>query len=156
MGLLCRVVSGQLCLGIWTCQKLELPFEICLGSLKFARDSFLEFELYKTSHTPVNFILHTLNFQRTSDIAPLLGAYVEYPLPTEHSTCAMATGISEKMGGPHVEDSLTPWTQTASSTLSHVCPFCSKSHNSRDLLTFSSITRLVLVCPICGGYGSNQ
>ena len=64
----------------------------------------------------------------------LWGAYVKYPLPTECGTCAMATGISEKMGGPHDKDSLTPWTQTTPQTSSHVCPFCSKSHNSRDSL----------------------
>ena len=89
---------------------------------------------------------------------PLWGAYVEYPLPTECSTCAMATGISEKMGGPHVEDSPTPWTQTASPTSSHVCPFCSKLHNSRDSLMnhIRFHYRMVLVCPICGGCGSNQ
>ena len=50
--------------GIQTCQKPEPCFEICLGSSKFAEDSFLEFELYKTSCTPVNSILHTtLNFK---------------------------------------------------------------------------------------------
>ena len=70
----------------------------------------------------------------------------------------MATGISEKMGGPHVEDSLSPWTQTISPTLSCVCPFCNKSHNSRDLLMnhIQFHYRMVLVCPNCGGCGSNQ
>ena len=89
---------------------------------------------------------------------PLWGAYVEYPLPTECGTCAMATGISEKMGGPHTEDSLTPWIQTASPTLSCVCPFCNRSHNSRDLLVnhIQFYYQMVLVCPICGGCRSNQ
>ena len=88
----------------------------------------------------------------------LWGAYAEYPLPTECSTCAMATGISEKMGGPHVKDSLTPWTQTTPQTSSHVCPFCNKSHNSSN----SPVNHIqfhcwiVVVCPICGGCGSNQ
>ena len=70
----------------------------------------------------------------------------------------MATGISEKMGGPHVKDSLTPWTQTASPTSSHVCPFCNKSHNSRDLLVnhIRFHYQMVLVCPICGGCRWNQ
>ena len=89
---------------------------------------------------------------------PLWGAYFEYPLPTECGTCAMATGISEKIGGPQVEDSLTLWTQTASPTLSHFCLFCNKSHNSRDSL-MNHIWfhyQMVLVCPICGGCRSNQ
>ena len=70
----------------------------------------------------------------------------------------MATGISEKIGGLHVKDSLTPWTQTASPTSSRVCPFCNKSHNSRDLLVnhLQFHYWMVLVCPICGGCGSNQ
>ena len=70
----------------------------------------------------------------------------------------MATGISEKMGGPHAEDSLTPWTQTASPTLSCVCLFCNKSHNSRDSLVYhlQFHYQMVLVCPICGGCGLNQ
>ena len=55
-------------------------------------------------------LAHHIKFRRTSDIVPLWGAYVEYPLPTECSTCAMATGISEKMGGLHIEDSLSSWT----------------------------------------------
>ena len=67
----------------------------------------------------------------TSDILPLWGAYVDYPLPTEQGTCAMATGISEKTGGPHVEDSLSPWTQTKPPSLSHLCLYCNISHNSR-------------------------
>ena len=57
-------------------------------------------------------LAHHIKLQRTSDIVPLWGAYVKYPLPTELGTCAMATGISEKMGGPYVEDSLSPWTRT--------------------------------------------
>ena len=70
----------------------------------------------------------------------------------------MATGISEKMGGPHVEDSLTLWTQTASPTSSCVCPFCNKSHNSRDSLMnhLWFHYQMVLVCPICGGCRLNQ
>ena len=70
----------------------------------------------------------------------------------------MATGISEKMGGPHTEDSMTPWAQTASPTLSHVCPFCNRSHNSRDSLVnhLWFHYRMVLVCPFCGGYRLNQ
>ena len=99
-----------------------------------------------------------ISLQRTSDIVPLWGAYVKYPLPTECSTCAMATGISEKMGGPHIEDSLSPWTQTKSQNLSWVCFYCNKSHNSRDSLMnhIQFHYRMVLMCPICGGCGSNQ
>ena len=70
----------------------------------------------------------------------------------------MATGISEKMGGPHIKDSLSPWTQTISLTLRHVCPYWTKSHNSRDSLMnhIQFHYRMVLVCPICGGCRSNQ
>ena len=79
-------------------------------------------------------------------------------MPTDGSTCAMATSISKKMGGPHVEDSLSLWTQTVSPTLSCVYPFCNKSHNSRDLLMNHIWLhyRMVLICPICGGCGLNQ
>ena len=88
----------------------------------------------------------------------LWGAYVEYPLLTECGTHAMATGISEKMGGPHVEDSLTLWTQTTPQTSSHICPFCNKLHNSRDSLVnhIWSHYQMVLVSPICGGCKLNQ
>ena len=70
----------------------------------------------------------------------------------------MATSISEKMGGPHIKDSLTLWTKTASPTSSHVYPFCNKLHNSRDSLVnhIQFHYWMVLVCPICGGCGSNQ
>ena len=79
-------------------------------------------------------LAHHIRLQRTSDKLPLWGAYVEYPLPTEQGTCPMATGISEKMGGPHVEDSLSPWTWTKPPNLNRLCPYCNKSHNSRDSL----------------------
>ena len=70
----------------------------------------------------------------------------------------MATGISEKMGGPHIKDSLSPGTQTVSPTSSRVCPYCNKSHNSRDSLVnhIQFHYRMVLVCPICGGCRLNQ
>ena len=103
-------------------------------------------------------LTHHIRLRRTSDILPLWGAYIEYPLPTEQGTCAMATGISEKMDGPHVEDSLSPWTQTKPSSSSCVCPYCNKSHNSRDSLMnpIQFHYRMVLVCPICSSSGSNQ
>ena len=59
-----------------------------------------------------------------SDILPLWGAYVEYPLPTEWGTCAMAMGISEKMGTPHVKDSLSPWARTKPPSLNHLWSYC--------------------------------
>ena len=70
----------------------------------------------------------------------------------------MATGISEKMGGPHVEDSLSPWAWTKPLSLSHLCPYCNKLHNSRKSLMnhIRFHYRMVLVCPIYGGCGSNQ
>ena len=75
-----------------------------------------------------------IRLQKTSDILPLWGAYVEYPLQTEQGTCGVATSISDKMGGPHVEDSLSPWTRTNPPSSSHLCLLCNKSHNSRDSL----------------------
>ena len=79
-------------------------------------------------------LAHHIRLWKTSDILPLWGACIEYPLPTEWGACGMATSISDKMGGPHVEDSLSPWTRTNPPSLSHLCPFCNKSHNSRDSL----------------------
>ena len=79
-------------------------------------------------------LAHHIRFQKTSDILPRWGAYVKYPLPTEQGTGAMATSIREKIGGPHVDNSLSPWSQTDPPSLSHLCPFCNKSHNSRDSL----------------------
>ena len=77
---------------------------------------------------------------------------------SECNTCAMATGIREKMGGPHIKDSLSPWTQTISPTWSCVCLYCNKSHNGRDSLMnhIQFHYRMVLMCPICGGCGLNQ
>ena len=76
----------------------------------------------------------------------------------QSGACAMATGISEKMGGPHVEDSLSPWTWTKPPRWSRLCPYYNRSHNSRDLLMnhVQFHYRMVLVCPICGGCGLNQ
>ena len=39
-------------------------------------------------------LAHHIRLQKTSDIFPRWGAYVEYPLPTEWGTCAMAASIS--------------------------------------------------------------
>ena len=93
-----------------------------------------------------------------SDILPLLGVYVKYPLPTEQGTCAMATAISEKMGGPHVKDSLSPLAWTKPLSLSCLCPYCNKWNNSRESLLnhIQFHYRMVLVCPICSGCGLNQ
>ena len=103
-------------------------------------------------------LAHHINLQRMSDILPLRGAYIEYPLPTEWGTCAMAMGISERMGGPHVEDSLSPWAWTKPLSLSCLCPYCNKLHNSRESLmnNVQFHYRMVLVCPICSSCGSNQ
>ena len=79
-------------------------------------------------------LAHHINLQRMSDILALWGAYVKYPLPTEWGTCAMATGISKKMGSPHVEDSLSPWAQTKPLSMSHLCLYCNKLNNSRESL----------------------
>ena len=70
----------------------------------------------------------------------------------------MATGISEKMGGPHIEDSLSPWTWTKPPSSSCICLYCNKSHNSRDSLMnhIQFHYRMVLVHPICSCCGLNQ
>ena len=107
-------------------QDLSWFIKICQGL--FPRVQAIQDFLYPSQLH----LAHHIKLQRRGDIVPLWGAHVEYPLPTEHGTCAMATGISEKMGGPHIEHSLSPWTQTISPTSSCVCVFCNKSHNSRD------------------------
>ena len=95
---------------------------MCLGSSKFAVHSFQGFVPSRTFHIQADCTLHTIiNLQRTSDILPLWGAYIEYPLPTEWGTCAMATGISENIDSPHVKDSLSLWAQTKPLSLSHLC-----------------------------------
>ena len=103
-------------------------------------------------------LAHHIYLQRTSDILPLWGVYVEYPLPTECGTCAIDTAISEKMGGPCVDDSLSPWAQTKPLSLGHLCLYCNNLNNSRESLLnhVRFHYRMVLVCPICGGCGSNQ
>ena len=101
--------------------------------------------------------LHLVNpfkLWKTSDIPPKWGVYIEYPLPAEWGQCTMATGISKGMGGPHIEKALSPFTPTSI----HQCAYCNKSHNSRDSLVnhMQFHYRMVLVCPICGGWGSNH
>ena len=143
--------------GTLTHLKLELPLGICPGLSKYTGHSSLEFVPSKTSHIQTDCILPIISgFKRLATY--FQGAYVKYPLPTEWGTCAMATGRSEKMGGPHVEDSLSPWSWTDPPSSSRLCPFCNKSHNSRDSLMKHTgfHYRMVLVCPICGGCGSNQ
>ena len=103
-------------------------------------------------------LTHHIRLRRMSDILPLWGAYIKYPLLTEWGTCTMATGISEKMGDPHVKDSVSPWTQIKPPSSSHLCLYCNKTQNSRDSLMnhVQFHYRMVLMCPICGGCGSNQ
>ena len=137
MDQLCRVVSGQVYLGTQKHQKLELSCEIYLGSSKFTGDSFQEFMPYRTSHIQADCILLTiLSFEGQV----IHFHYVVY------------------MWCPDIEDSLSPWTWTTSPTSSWVCPYCNKSYNSRDSLMnhIHFHYRMVLVCPICGGCGSNQ
>ena len=65
MDQLFEVATGQVYPGTQTHQKLELPYEIYLGSSKFAGDSFQEFVPYRTSHIQVDCILlTTLRFER--------------------------------------------------------------------------------------------
>ena len=153
-----RVVSGQVYPGTLTHLMLELPHKICLGSSKYAVHSSQRVCAIQHFLYPNRLHLaHHIRLQKTSDIFPLWGVYVKYPLPTEWGTCAMATGISE-MGGPHVEDSLSSWTRTKLPSSGHLCLYCNRSHNSRDSLMnhIGFHYRMVLVCPICGGCGSNR
>ena len=95
---------------------------------------------------------------KNKDVSPLWGIYVEYPLPTERGLGGTAMGISDKMGGPHDFDSLTLYTTVNPATLSQICPYCNRSHNSRDQLMnhLRFHYRMVLICPICAGHGSNS
>ena len=76
----------------------------------------------------------------------------------DSSQTSKPTDISEKMGGPHVKDSLSPWAQTKPPSSSRVCLYCNKSHNSRDSLMnhIQFHYRMVLVCPICSSCELNQ
>ena len=110
---LCRVVSGQVFPGILTHPKLGPPHEICLGSSKFAVHSFQGFMPSRTFHIQADCTLHTIS------IFEGLVTYFHYGvhmlsthLPTEWGACAMVTSISEKIGGPHVKGSLSPWAWT--------------------------------------------
>ena len=61
---LCRAVSGQVYPGTQTHQKLELPYEIYLGSLEFIWDSFQEFMPCRASCIQVDCTLvTTLSFK---------------------------------------------------------------------------------------------
>ena len=53
---------------------------------------------------------------------------------------------------------MTGFSNSVDSDSGHVCPFCNKSHNSTDSLVnnIQFHYQMVLVCPICGGCGSNQ
>ena len=159
MDLLYRVVSGQVYPGTLTYPMLELPHGICLGALKHTMHSSQEFMPSRTFHIQADCILPTTSgFEKPVTYFHCGVCTFEYPLPTEWGICAMATSISDKMAGSHVEDSLSPWTQTNPPSLSHLCPYCNRSHNSRNLLMnhIQLNYRMVLVCPICGSCGSNQ
>ena len=69
-----------------------------------------------------------------------------------------ATSISDKMGGPRAFDSLTPYTTVDPVMSSWICLFFTKSHNSRDQLMnhLRFHYRMVLICPIHSGCGSNS
>ena len=71
----------------------------------------------------------------------------------------MAMGISEKMGGSHVKDSLSPWTQKKPLSLSCLCPYSNIIAQQQGITHEPQIQfhyRMVLMCPICGSCGSNQ
>ena len=55
---------------------------------------------------------------KSKDVSPLWGVYVEYPLPTEWNLGGTVTGIGDRMGGPHVFDSLTLYTTADPATSS--------------------------------------
>ena len=61
---------------------------------------------------------------KSKDVSPLWGVYVEYPLPIEQNLGGTATGISDRMGGPHAFDPLTPYTTVDPAMSSQICPYC--------------------------------
>ena len=67
-------------------------------------------------------------------------------------------GIGDKMGGPHAFDSLTPYTTVNPAMSCQICPYCNRSHNSRDQLMnhLRFHYRMVLICPTCAGCRSNS
>ena len=67
-------------------------------------------------------------------------------------------GIGDKMGGQHAFNSLTPYTTVDPATLSQICLYCSRSHNSRDQLMnhLRFHYQMALICPICAGCGPNS
>ena len=95
---------------------------------------------------------------KSKDVFPLWGIYVKYPLLTEQGLEGTAMCISDKMGGPHAFDSLTLYTTVNPAMSSQICPYCNRSHNSRDQLMnhLRFHYQMVLVCPICAGCGSNS
>ena len=95
---------------------------------------------------------------KSKDVSPLWGIYVKYPLPTEQGLGGTTMGISDKMGGPHAFDSLTLYTTVDPATSNQICPYCNRSHNSRDQLMnhLRFHYHMVLVCPICAGCGLNS
>ena len=95
---------------------------------------------------------------KSKDVSPLRGVYIEYPLPTEWNLGGTATGISDRMGGPHAFISLTPYTTVDPATSSQICPYCNRLHNGRVQLMnhLRFHYQMVLVCPICAGCGSNS
>ena len=95
---------------------------------------------------------------KSKDVSPLCRVYVEYPLPTEWNLGGTVTGIGDRMGGPHAFNSLTPYTRVDPAMSSRICPYCNRSHNGRDQLMnhLRFHYRMVLVCPICIGCGSNS
>ena len=111
-----KVVSGKVYPGTLTHLKLELPLRICPGLSKYIVHSSLEFVPSKTSHIQTDCILPGISgFEKQV-------TNFQVPLLTEWGTCAMATSISEKMGGPHIEDSLSPWSWTDPPSSSRLCP----------------------------------
>ena len=150
----CRVVSGQAYHGTQTHQILELPYEIYLGSSKFAGDSFQEFEPYRTSRIQVDCILiTTLSFE--GQVTQFHYGVHMSSTPFQQSTAPVLWPLAYVRRWVVL---MSPWTRTISPTSSHVCLFCNKSHNSRDLLMnpIRFHYRMVLMCPICGGCGLNQ
>ena len=103
-------------------------------------------------------LAHHITLRRTSNIALLWGAYVEYPCQQNMAPVPWPQASVRKWVVLMSKILLTPWTRTASPTSSHVCPFCNKLHNSRDLLMnhIRFHYHVVLVCPTCGGCGWNQ
>ena len=135
------------------------PFETCPGSLGSGDGCSLELDPSVTFLTQV---ICTYKTPRRSmpevEISLMWRVYVKFPLSTGWSGSGTATGISSAMGGPHLLESLAAYTTLEPLTSIRLCPYCNQACNGRDQLMnhLCFHYRMVLICPICAGCGSNS